>query len=101
LHYSGIILFLIFFKNDSPAVFLPCFYYGGPEKLRFKSESYVRGDSFSCARPPSLVPSISENPPPNTIQITVQQIITSHTSDTKLLTIGETLSTDNDQKNEN
>ncbi|CAG8688288.1 11399_t:CDS:2 [Funneliformis caledonium] len=57
---SGIMLFLIFVKNDSPAAFLPCLYYGGPEKLTFKSESYFRDDRILDVRPPSLNYSFNE-----------------------------------------
>ncbi|CAI2177597.1 13069_t:CDS:2 [Funneliformis geosporum] len=72
---SGIILFLIFVKNDSPAAFLPCIYYGGPEKLTFKSESYFRDDRILDARPPSLSYSFNDafnvNPSPTTIARTI------------------------------
>ncbi|CAG8560474.1 7661_t:CDS:2 [Funneliformis mosseae] len=57
---SGIMLFLIFVKNDSPAAFLPCLYYGGPEKLTFKSESYFKDDRILDVRPPSLNYSFNE-----------------------------------------
>ena len=68
------ILFLIFAKDDSPTIFLPRFYYGSPEKLIFKSESYSRDDSFLFARPPPLR---GINPPPNVArQIKIQTVLT-------------------------
>ncbi|GES95750.1 hypothetical protein GLOIN_2v1705497 [Rhizophagus clarus] len=75
--FIGIMLFLIFVKKDSPAVFLPCFYYGSPEKLMIKSE--CRNDSSSYERSASLISSFNEI---NQISITVQQVttITSHTT---------------------
>ncbi|GBC43198.2 uncharacterized protein OCT59_028077 [Rhizophagus irregularis] len=67
--FIGIILFLIFAKSDSPTILLPCIYYGNPEKLTFKSNSYCRDDSFLFARPPSLTASFRDyNPPSNTMQ---------------------------------
>ncbi|RIA82770.1 hypothetical protein C1645_492282 [Glomus cerebriforme] len=76
LYYSGMLLFLIFAKSDSPTIFLPSFYYGSPEKLIFKSESYFRGDSFLFARPPSLTSTFREMNPPNTMkQVTPPNIM--------------------------
>lgn len=69
---------------------LPCIYYGNPEKLTFKSNSYCRDDSFLFARPPSLTASFGEfNPPSNTMQ-QVQQVTRSfNILPTTLLTIPE------------
>ncbi|GBC06238.1 hypothetical protein RclHR1_06700002 [Rhizophagus clarus] len=72
--FIGIILFLIFAKNDSPTILLPFIYYGNPEKLIFKSSSYYRDDSFLFARPPSLTSSFREFNPPRNIVRQMQQV---------------------------